>query len=90
MAQKLQLLKLLQEIRGFAEVGNRSPELSPLLQASMDLRASHQPTTLPVRRFSIPVTHEYHEDAPSEIPITPAANLTIAVQRVTKVVLRSP
>jgi hypothetical protein len=89
MAQKLQLLKLLQEIRGFADVGNRSTEFRPLLQASMDLRAPNQPTCLPVRRFSIPVTHEHHEESASEIPITPVADLTAPAQRVTRVVLRS-
>ena len=87
MAQKLQLLRLLQEIRGFADLGNRSPELRPLLQASMDLRSSTQPTSLPVRRFSIPVSHEQHQDSPSDIPITPVADLTKSAQRVTKIVL---
>jgi hypothetical protein len=89
MAHKLQLLKLLQEIRGFADVGNRSPELKPLLQASVDLRAAGQPTTLPVRRFSIPVSREHHPEAPSDIPITPAENLVQSARRVTKISLRT-
>jgi hypothetical protein len=88
MAQKLQLLKLLQEIRGFADVGNRSPDVRPLLQASIDLRAAGQPTSLPVRRFSIPVSHEHHQDAPSDIPITRAANVTESARWVTKISLR--
>jgi hypothetical protein len=87
MAQKLQLLKLLQEIRGFADVGNRSAELRPLLQASMELRTPRQPTCLPVRRFSIPVTHEHHEDSPRTIPITPVADLAASARRLTRVVL---
>lgn len=90
MAHKLQLLKLLQEIRGYADVGNRSLELKPLVQASVDLRASSQPTTLPVRRFSIPVSHEHHQESPSDIPITPAADLAKSAPRVTKIALRSP
>jgi len=88
MAQKLQLLRLLQEIRGYADIGNRGPELRPLLQASMDLRSSTQPTSLPVRRFSIPVSHEHHQDSPSDIPITPVADLAQSGHRVTKIVLR--
>ena len=88
MAQKLHLLKLLQEIRGFAEVGNRSPELSPLLQASMDLRSAQHATSLPVRRFSIPVSHEHHQDAPSEIPIKPMAGLTHPSRKITRIVFR--
>ena len=90
MAQKLQLLKLLQEIRGYADFGNRSPELKPLLQASVDLRSANQPTTLPVRRFSIPVTHEHHQESPSDVPITPAANLAESAPRLTKIALRNP
>ena len=88
MAQKLQLLKLLQEIRGFAEVGNRSPELSPLLQASMELRSANKPTSLPVRRFSIPVSHEHHQDSPSDVPIKPIASLSHPSHKITKIVLR--
>jgi len=88
MAQKLQLLKLLQEIRGFAEVGNRSPELSPLLQASADLRSTDKPTSLPVRRFSIPVSHEHHQDAPSDVPIKPVAGLNHPGYKITRIVLR--
>jgi len=90
MAHKLQLLKLLQEIRGYADAGNRSPELKPLLQASVDLRAANQPTTLPVRRFSIPVSHEHHPESPSDVPITPAADLAKPAPRVTKISLRTP
>lgn len=89
MAQKLQLLKLLQEIRGFADVANRGNDLRPLLQTSVDLRAAGQPTTLPVRRFSIPVSHEHHQDAPSEIPITPATNLAESARWITTISLRT-
>ena len=62
MAEKLQLLKLLQEIRGFAEVGNRADELRHLAHFSVNLRAAGQPTSLPIRRFLIPVRHEQHGD----------------------------
>jgi len=89
MAHKLQLLKLLQEIRGFADLGNKSPEFKPLIQASVDLRAAGQPTTLPVRRFSIPVSREQHQESPSDIPITPAQNLMQSARRVTKIAFRS-
>jgi hypothetical protein len=89
MAQKLQLLKLLQEIRGYADVGNRSPDLRPLLHATDELRAMGRPTTLPVRRFSIPVRHEHHQDSPSEIPIKPTNDLLCSAQRVTRISLRT-
>jgi hypothetical protein len=89
MAQKLQLLKLLQEIRGFADVGNRNPDLRPLLHASNDLRAMGQPTSLPVRRFSIPVRHEHHPESPAVVPITPGRHLAESSQRITKISLRT-
>ena len=60
MAQKLPLLKLLQEIRGYAEVGNRSMEIRPLLAAAADLRPAQSSASLPHRRFSIPVRYEHH------------------------------
>jgi len=68
MAQKLPLLKLLQEIRGYAEAGNRSTEIRPLLAATAGLRSSKSPATLPHRRFSIPVRHEQHPEE-CEIPV---------------------
>lgn len=76
MAEKLELLKLLQELRGFAEVGNRVSELRPLTQAPVGLRAAGQSTPLPVRRFLIPVSHEQHSEAPSDVPIEKVSNLT--------------
>ena len=79
---------MLHEIRGFADVGNRSPELRPLLHTSVDLRAANKPTALPVRRFSIPVSHEHHQESPSDIPITQAIDLAGSAQRVTKITLR--
>jgi hypothetical protein len=90
MAQKLQLLKLLQEIRGFADVGNRTPELRPLLQTTIDLRTANHPASLPVRRFSIPITHEHHEETPTNVPITQASGLADHACRVKTVPLRAP
>ncbi len=89
MAQKLQLLRLLQEIRGFADVGNRSPEPRTLLQATIDLRSAHQAATLPMRRFSIPVTQEYHPEGPTQVAITPTPGLADQSRRVRRISLRT-
>jgi hypothetical protein len=88
MAQKLQLLKLLQEIRGFADLGNRAPETRLLAQIAADLRSAHHPATLPVRRFSIPVTQEHHAETASHVPITPRAGLADEDRRVRRISLR--
>lgn len=85
MAEKLQLLKLLQEIRGFAEVGNRADELRQLAHFSVNLRAAGQPTSLPVRRFLIPVRHEQHPSGPTEIPIKAVSGLTSSTGKILKI-----
>ena len=72
MAQKLPLLKLLQEIRGYAEAGNRSTEIRPLLAATAGFRSSKSPSKLPQRRFSIPVRHEQLPEE-CEIPVRQTA-----------------
>lgn len=72
MAQKLPLLKLLQEIRGYAEAGNRAAVTRfPLLEAA-ELRSSTRGSCLPHRRFHIPVREEHHA-APCEIPVQQAS-----------------
>ena len=79
MAQRLSLLKLLQEIRGFAEAGNRGFEVRPVADTVPDLRPTNCAAVLPVRRFSIPVSHEHHEETPLNIPIVHAAGATARV-----------
>ena len=87
MAQKLQLLKLLQEIRGFAEAGNRLGETRPLLHTSNDLRRENSVTSLPRRRFSIPVRHEVREEIPSAVPITNFARKSESAARIMRIML---
>lgn len=87
MAQKLQLLKLLQEIRGFAEAGNRMGEVRPLLHSSTALRPENSVTALPRRRFSIPIRQELREDSPLSIPITSIAPKTRSATRIMRIML---
>lgn len=87
MAQKLQLLKLLQEIRGFAEAGNRMGEVRPLLHSSAALRPENSVTSLPRRRFSIPISHEVREDSPLSIPITSITPKTRSATRIMRIML---
>ena len=69
MAAKIQILKLLQEIRGFAELSNRHPQpRSPGL--IMTQIRSHRPQgVLPKRRLSIRIDTQDRTDIPDRVKI---------------------
>ena len=69
MAAKIQILKLLQEIRGFAEVSNRRPQpRSPGLSLSQ-LRSPMLKGTAPKRRLSIRIDTQNGTDVPYRVKI---------------------
>jgi len=53
MATKMKQLKLLQEIRGIAQITNRRPAPRPPLLYLMQLRTQESQTTTPRRRLPI-------------------------------------
>jgi hypothetical protein len=55
MAAKLKMLKLLQEMQGFADVTNRRPPPRSMGLALMQLRSHAVPTRLPPRRRTITI-----------------------------------
>jgi hypothetical protein len=85
MAQKLQLLKLLQEIRGYAELGSRQIEPRFLPLPSPALRIRNHPTPLGKRRFSIPVRQDATKDQPVTVPIKVSASQTAPAEPVLKI-----
>jgi hypothetical protein len=70
MAAKVRMLKLLQELRGFAEIANRQPPpRSPaLLLAQMRPPVIH--ATLPRRRLSITMVQPDSSDIPHPVKIS--------------------
>lgn len=53
MATKMKLLKMLQEVKGLAQVTNRRPAPRPPMIYLMQLRSQNTPPHLPKRRLAI-------------------------------------
>jgi hypothetical protein len=69
MAAKIQMLKLLQEIRGFAELSNRRPPpRSPGLLLTQ-IRAHMPQNASPKRRLSIRIDPQDRTDVPYRVKI---------------------
>jgi hypothetical protein len=69
MADKIRILKLLQEIRGFAELSNRRPQpRSPGLVLTQ-MRSHMLQGVLPKRRLSIRIATKDRTDIPYEVRI---------------------
>jgi hypothetical protein len=69
MAAKIQILKLLQEIRGFAEVSNRRPQSrSPGLWLTQ-IRAHMLQGVVPKRRLSIRIDPQDRTGVPCRVKI---------------------
>lgn len=56
MANKMKMLTLLQEMRGYAQITNRRSEPKPSFLYLMKLRAQAAKTSVPRRRLAISVT----------------------------------
>jgi hypothetical protein len=70
MAAKLMMLKLLQELHGFAEVTNRRPPPRSVGLALMQLRSHMAPTRLPPRRRTITIEVKELAETPHPVRIT--------------------
>jgi len=67
MANKVKLMRLLQEVRGYAQVTNRRPAPRPSVLYLMQLRARNDHTNVPKRRLI--VVAETRENANTPLPI---------------------
>ena len=69
MAAKIQMLKLLQEIRGFAELTNRRPQPRSLGLFLTQIRSHMPQRALPKRRLSIRIDTQDRTDIPDRVKI---------------------
>jgi hypothetical protein len=70
MATKIKMMKLLQEIRGMAQITNRRPQPKPPGLFLMQLRSHVMQATIPRRRLVIPVDLREPPDIPHPVKIT--------------------
>jgi len=69
MASKIRMLKLLQELRGFAEIGKRRPPPRLPGVLLMQMRSRLIQATLPRRRLSVEMHVNHHLDIPHPVKI---------------------
>jgi hypothetical protein len=69
MATKMKIMKLLQEIRGFAQLTYRQPHDRQPGLFLIQLRSHLQNATAPRRRLIIPVDHQDPPDIPHPVKI---------------------
>jgi hypothetical protein len=67
MANKVKLMRFLQEVRGYAQITNRRPAPRPSVLYLMQLRGRNAQPTAPKRRLI--VVSETHENANTPLPI---------------------
>ena len=70
MATKIKALKLLQEIKGYAQITNRRPVPRPPLLYLMQLRAHPLPAELPKHRLAVTTDQQAFAKGPMPIKIT--------------------
>ena len=70
MATKIKLMKLLQEMHAFAEIGRRNPAPKPSPLYLMQLRSHLVQTSRPRRRLAIRVDLRDSLDLPDPVKIT--------------------
>ena len=69
MAAKIQMLKLLQEIRGFAVLSNRRPQLRSPGLFVMQMRSHMSQGAFPTRKLSIRIDTQDQTDLPDRVKI---------------------
>ena len=69
MATKIRVLKLLQEVKGHAQITNRRPAPRPPLLYLMQLRAHPVPDDLPKHRLAVEADTKAFADGPLPIKI---------------------
>ncbi len=70
MAAKVRMMKLLQEIRGLAEITNRRPHSKPPGLFLLQLRSHLTRTRFPRRKVIIPIDVQNPPDIPNPVKIT--------------------
>jgi len=85
MAAKVKIMKLLQEIRGLAQITSRRPQPKPPWLFLVQLRSHLNYTTTSRRRLVIPIDLQDPPDIPHPVKIThvngfPAIELPVRVQ----------
>lgn len=70
MANKMKMLTLLQEMRGYAQITNRRPAPRPSVLFLMKLRAETSRSSSPRRRLAISVTSSGGVNMPLPVKIT--------------------
>ena len=69
MATKIRVLKLLQEVKGYAQITNRRPAPRPPLLYLMQMRAHPVPDDLPKHRLTVEADPKAFADGPLPIKI---------------------
>ena len=70
MATKMNVVKLLQEIRGFADIANRRPQPRSPGLFLMQIRPHVLRPVVPKRKLEIHIEAQAHQDAPLPVRIT--------------------
>jgi hypothetical protein len=70
MATKVKMMKFLQEVRGFAEMGRLAPPPKPAALFLMQLRAHVRETSTSRRRLVISIDLKDNPDIPDPVKIT--------------------
>jgi hypothetical protein len=84
MATKIKMMKLLQEIRGMAQITNRRPQPKTPGIFLMQLRAHVTNATTPRRRLVIPVDLKDLPDIPTPVKITHLAAVPAPIEACAK------
>jgi hypothetical protein len=69
MATKIKVLKMLQEVKGYAQITNRRPAPRPPMLYLMQLRAHPAPADLPKHRLTIETDTKAFANGPLPIKI---------------------
>ena len=69
MATRMNILKLMQEIHGFARITHRRPQPRPPGLFLMQIRANGLPTALPKRKLNIVIQMQEPADIPHPVKI---------------------
>ena len=70
MATKMNTTKLLQEIRGFAEIANRRPQTKPPGLFLMQIRPNVLRPVMPKRKLEVHIEAQAPQDMPHPVRIT--------------------
>lgn len=70
MATKVKLMKLIEEVRGYAQITNRRPAPRPPVLYLMELREHANTVQAPKRRLNVTIDGRENHNVPDPIKIT--------------------